>query len=139
MKKNTTELFEELKNSDSVEVFMQQNSDDLLIPKVHIHLQKLLKQKCLDKAYLAKQSGIERTYVYQLLSGKRNPSRDKLIIIALTLSLSLEQTQYLLKYASFRELYVRDVRDGLIIHAINKNYDVIATNALLESQLEKTL
>ena len=84
-----------------------------------------------------KKTNLERTYVYHILNGNKNPERDKLIILALAAQANITETQNLLKYAGERPLYVRDRRDGLIFYAIEHGKDLDAVNILLdENNLE---
>jgi len=129
--KDTCKLMQELKNSKQIEKFMSDNEQELQVPALHKHLNSLLQKKAYFKADFIKKSGLDRSYAYHILAGHKQPSRDKLIIMALTLELSLLEVQQLLKYAGFRELYVRDKRDGLIIYAINNKLTVLRTNELL--------
>lgn len=55
-------------------------------------------------------SQLDRAYVYQIFSGEKTPSRDKLIAIAFGMNLSDEETQKMLKLSGNRELYARDQR-----------------------------
>lgn len=55
------------------------------------------------------------SYVGNIVNGKkRNPSRDALISICLAIGTSVEEVQYLLKYAGQAPLYVRRKRDVVI-------------------------
>ena len=68
------------------------------------YLNQLLEEKSLKKSTVIKNSELNEIYGYQIFSGKRIPSRDKLISISFGLELSLEETQTLLKYAGFAPL-----------------------------------
>lgn len=130
-RKSTGRLFCELKSSTQVESFINENKEDLHIPDLHEYLNDLLYAQGYSKSDFIKKTDIDRSYVYHILSGQKRPSWDKLIIMSFALELELDRTQYLLKCGGFRELYVRDMRDGLIIYAINNKFTLIKTNELV--------
>ena len=105
-------------------------------PALPTHLMTLLREKNLTKADLARRSGLERTYVYHILSGDKRPSREKLL--ALALHLSVEEAQRLLKYAGKSTLYARRPFDCAVIYALTHAWSVPAANELL-SQLRLNL
>ena len=72
----------------------------------------------LSKAELARQSGMSEVYLHQVFSGRRKPSRDRLLCICIGLEATLEETQTLLKQASFAQLYPRIRREAIICHSI---------------------
>ena len=59
------------------------------------------------------------------------PSRDKLIALAFGLQLTAEETQTMLKLSGYGELYVRDIRDAIILYALQRNKNIFETNELL--------
>jgi len=97
------------------------------------HLNLLLSQKGIKKADVVRGSLLDRAYVYQIFSGEKTPSRDKLIAIAFGLKLSDDETQKMLKISGNRELYARDKRDALILFALQHKKTIWYTNELLFS------
>ena len=94
-------------------------------------------EECLDevgliKSDFVKRCRIERTYVYQILKGLRNPGREKIIIMCIAAGLSSATTQKALVIAREGILYYKDIRDAAIIYAIDHNYNLTETNDLLE-------
>jgi hypothetical protein len=51
--------------------------------------------------------------------------------IALGINLTMEETNRLLKLAEKSELYVKDQRDAVIMFALNKNWSLYDTEALI--------
>ena len=78
------------------------------------YLSLQLRQKHLRRADVVRGSHLDRTYVYQIFSGKKTPSRDKLLAIAFGLQLSAEETQKMLKLSGNLELYVRRMQQNLL-------------------------
>ena len=146
MEKSTEDLQSELTQAQSYDEFYNKNTSEIKFPSAVDYLNYLLDLKGItNKADFIKKTNLERTYVYHILNGNKNPGRDKLIILALaaqaniteTQNLLITETQNLLKYAGERPLYVRDRRDGLIFYAIEHGKNLDAVNILLdENNLE---
>ncbi len=103
------------------------------------YLKMTLNEKNVSPSELIKRSRIERTYFYQILNGRKKPGRDKVISIALALSLSLEETQRILTLAEAGVLYPKSKRDSVLIFALNNHYSIIETNLLLNKYNEVDL
>ncbi len=115
-----------LKNS-SLEDYLKENQNELIENPLCTYLNALLEEKKLKKSEVIKKSDIDQIYAYQIFSGTRVPSRDKLIVLCLGMELTLEETDTLLKYAGYATLYPRNKRDSVIISAIKNGqsrYDV---------------
>lgn len=87
-------------------------------PDIHILINKYIAEKNANHADVIRKLNVERCYGYQLLNGKRVPTRVQLVKIALLLKLTFEETQKLLKVAGKEILYPRNLTDAKIIHAI---------------------
>lgn len=112
---NTANIKEELEgNKDFNESIVVDNAP----PKLHILLNEYLTKKQQTKADVIRRLNIDRNYGYQIFNGKRVPTRNLLIRLALMLGLDIEQTDYLLKLADKPMLYVRNVVDARIFYAI---------------------
>ncbi len=131
--KSTDQLLNEITQSDEIQLFLQNNKADLSYPSAAAYLQALLRQKHLKTAVLVPTTGLNRNYLYQIISGiKPAPSRPKLLAIALALRLDLEQTQHLLRYGQVGRLYPRDRGDSIVIYALQHGLSVVDTNELLD-------
>ena len=126
-------LYSDLKDSPNISSFFKKNKKNMIPRNLPMHLEMLLKEKGITKADVYRGSNLERKYVYQIFSGEKNPSRDKLIALAFGLQLSDEETQTMLKLSGNRELYVRDERDAIILFCIQRNKTIFETNDLLYS------
>lgn len=126
----SADLYDDLQNTD-IDVYLTQNKKNMIPHNLPIHLELLLDQKGLIKADVARDSELNSKYVYQIFSGERTPSRDKLIALAFGLHLTADEAQTLLKLAGYRELYVRDVRDAIILYALQRGKTIIETDDLL--------
>lgn len=129
--KTTNELYHEITAATNVQDFLSANRGHLLSESLCGHLNALLAQKGYSRADVVRGSQLDRSYIYQIFSGTRTPSRDKLIAIAFGLRLSERETQQLLKWSGYRELYARDKRDALILFALVRGWGILEANELL--------
>lgn len=93
----------------------------------------------IGTAELSRRSGIERSYCYQLLNGRRTPGRDKVILLSLAAGLDLATTNRCLKMAGLSPLYSRDRRDAIVIWCIGQHRNVLETNETLVKYEEPPL
>lgn len=137
--KTTEELNHEIRQASAIEDFLSTNQEHLLTHSLAEHLNTLLMQKEISRADVVRGSLLDRVYVYQIFSGEKTPSRDKLIAIAFGLGLSEDETQQMLKLSGNRELYARDERDALILFCLQREKNIFAANELLVSHSLKIL
>ena len=117
------DLKEGLIKADDLDAFLSQNRDSFDETDAQELLHSLLERSGLSKAELARRSGVSEVYVHQLFSGIRHPSRDRLICLALGMSVTLEEMQELLRRLGHAELYAKEKyakekRDAIIIYGI---------------------
>lgn len=131
--KSTGELFTELKKEKNLNGWRTNNRDEFILPLCE-YLEKLLTEKNLTKQEVIEGSGLNREYVYHIFSGKRkNPSRAKILALAIAMGLDLDEIQYLLRYAQHGVLYPRNQWDAVIISAVEQKLSVMQTNELLHN------
>lgn len=137
----TEELLKRLNNSRDLESLSNylDNIEDVVPHSISDYLKIILKDKKMTPSDVIKRSRIERTYCYQILNGRKKPGRDKLIAIALALSLDLNETQRLLETAKESVLYAKSKRDSVLIYALNNKMSVLDTNFLLNQYKEAEL
>ena len=137
--KDTGTLFSELKEDADVKSFLSRNKNELL-PPVSEYLRGLLQEKGLRLSEIIKDSHLNRNYAYHILSGEQpNPSRVKLLALALAMKLNLDETQHLLLCGGHSTLYPRNPWDSVIISAMEQGISITETNLLLEQLGEKEL
>lgn len=129
--KTAEELNHEIKAATDIEDYLRQNRENMLTQNLSQYLEKLLAQKGLNRAQVIRGSLLDRTYTYQIFSGEKSPSRDKLLALAFGLGLTDEETQKMLKISYNRELYVRDARDALILFALQHRKTILEVNESL--------
>ena len=134
----TDELLKALKNTPDIESFFKTYESQFINETTSGYLNKMLEYRDLTLSTIAKNSGVGE-YVYKIFRGERLASRDILIAIALSMKLSLEETQLLLRISKFAILDSRNKRDSVIIYGLTHNYTVFQTDDILDEQGMATL
>ncbi|GFI46907.1 hypothetical protein IMSAGC019_02227 [Lachnospiraceae bacterium] len=128
---STDDLEHEIKAVTDIDDYLIKNKTYMLSHNLSQHLNMLLEQKGLTKADVVRGSLLHRTYIYQIFSGKKTASRDKLIALAFGMHLSAEEAQTMLKLSGNRILYARDQRDAILLFALNQRKPIMEANELL--------
>lgn len=137
--KSTGDLMEELMGVGSFDAYMKANRPSMISGTVAQQIGVLLEKKALRKSEVAKASGLNEIYAYQILAGSRVPTRDKLLCLCIAMSLTIEEIQTLLKRCGYAQLYPRRKRDAAILFALREHRDVLSVNEALFIQGEATL
>lgn len=137
--KDTNNLRQELMETATLDQFLSENQDNFNRDSICELLNRLFQKRRISKATLAKQSGMSEVYLHQVFSGRRNPSRNRLLCLCFGLNASLEETQELLKQCGFAQLYPKDRRDAIILYGILNGMDLFAVNDKLFAENEETL
>ena len=130
--KNTGELEQELRESATFESFAESMDDAFLAEEVGRDLALLIQKHKIKKTKLFLDANIHENYGYQLLSGKRYPSRDVLLSIFLSLHLSYEEVNQFLRDHGYTPLYVRRKFDAAVIFSLMHGWSVMQCNELLQ-------
>ncbi len=126
--KSTDELINEIKAANSVDSFLDKNSEEMLCTTIAKELNALLTEKKLKRADVIRHSGLDTVYGNQIFSGTRNPKRNKLLAICFGMKLDFAETQTLLKHVGFNLLYAKDKRDSIIIYSLQHKRSVFDCN-----------
>ncbi|MBQ7876275.1 MAG: hypothetical protein IJ316_03205 [Clostridia bacterium] len=137
--KTTSDLLKVLNSKKSITEFLNENEDSLITEPVSTLLENLLKKKNLKKSDVIKAANLDRTYAYQIFSGTKKPSRNKLLSICFGIGLSFTETQELLNQSGYAPLYPKNKRDSIIIYCINKKLKIVETDIMLSENNEATL
>ena len=137
--KDTDGLQKELMNSPDLTQFLSRNQEQFVNRNVADSLNRLLLQKNISKAALAKQSGMSEIYLHQIFAGRRNPSRNRLLCLCYGLSASIDETQELLKLSGMAQLYPKRKRDAIIYYGLLHELDLFEINDKLFDENEETL
>ncbi|MCI6012177.1 MAG: helix-turn-helix transcriptional regulator [Firmicutes bacterium] len=113
--KSTEILEKELQNYANLDGYFLENEEELAEDSLTAQLQSLLEARGMTRAQAVRESNLNEVYGYQILSGTRRPSRDKLLCFCFALKATVEETQNLLKRSGFAPLYARNRRDSVIL------------------------
>ena len=124
----TKELLDILKMKDNYQEVIDETQTFFSSVTLSECLNDLIELKSLKKADAIFQSRLERSYAYQIFSGKKMPSRDKLLALAFGMGLTFEEVQDLLKVNGYAQLYPKNNRDNIIIFALCKRQSILELN-----------
>ena len=132
MKKSTDELLKSLRSKHDIEDFFKENASELIFDTLSDMIVFYMKSKNLKKSEVVRRSMLGN-YAYNIINGDRkNPERDKLIMLCFGLALTADEANRLLKMSSNGELYVRNPRDLVLIYALDRRKSVLDANTMLE-------
>ncbi|RKI38810.1 XRE family transcriptional regulator [bacterium D16-51] len=134
--KSTEELFTLLKDIDIEEFKKQDSFSDISISD---YLNQLLKYHNLRAKDVIIRLNMERSYAYQILKGRRQPTRNFLIRFAFLCRMSVAETQKLLTVGKRPILYPRNRFDAAILYCLQHNLGEEDLNELLTDIGENTL
>lgn len=134
--KSTEELMSLLQNLD-IEEFKK--SDSFSGISTAVYLNELLKDHSLTAKDIIIRLNMERSYTYQLLKGRRQPTRNFIIRIAILCQLSVDETQKLLTIGSRPILYPRNRFDAAVLYCLQHQLKEEELNELLNDIGENSL
>ena len=137
--KSTSDMTNELMSSSDINSYIKENKSYFTNQSITEPLQKLFKRGHHSKAALARKSGISEVYLHQVFSGRRHPSRDRLLCICAALEVSLEESQYLLKLAGYAPLYPKNRRDAIIMFGLAHKLSPENINGKLSEESQNVL
>lgn len=139
MKKSTTDLLNELNQTSHIDQYLKENGEYIIDQSLSKYLCDIIESKNLSKSDIIKKSDINEIYGYQIFSGKRTPSRNKLLCICIGADFSLEETNETLKFAGFSPLFPKIMRDSIIIFGIQNHHQIWEINESLYNHQLQTL
>ena len=129
--KDTIKIVEELGLCSDFKTFYNENKDHMIAATLAQMLDELFKSKNLRKTDVIRGSEISEVYAYQIFSGMRKPERNKLLCLAISMELNIDETQKLLRSAGYSQLYVKIPFDSIVLYGICKKLTVMQVNELL--------
>ena len=131
MEKDTSEIVKELGLSQDFQTFYNENKEYMVSADLSQLLTELLQRKKLKKSYVIKNAELSEIYGYQIFSGIRVPERNKLLCLAISMGLNIDEVQQLLKSAGYSQLYVKRPFDSIVLYGFCKGMSVIEINEML--------
>lgn len=133
----TEEVLQELLNAPSLDEFIDAHE----FPAVTLpeFLERMLEKKGLKRSRVVRMADLNETFGYQIFTGARNPSRDKVLQIAFAMALSLRETNRALMAAGASSLDPKCRRDAIIIFCIDQGCSLQKVNEELYRLGEDTV
>ncbi|MBR1629812.1 MAG: helix-turn-helix transcriptional regulator [Lachnospiraceae bacterium] len=131
MKKSTEELLQLLKKSNTIDDYFSVADESLISVSLSEELDRLIREHGKKPAEIFRRAGIDKSYGYDILSGKRSPSRDKVLAIMFGLEQSASDTQVLLKQCGYPVLYPKHTRDAVILFCLERRISLSDCNETL--------
>jgi len=127
----TGEFLRRLRKTSDIITFIKTNSEEMEEISFHDYINGLCTEKDILPARVIERAGIERTFGHQLFNGRRNPSRDKVIQLALGFEMVYTEAQDLLQAARKNALYPKTKRDAVIIFALENKLSYTDVQTIL--------
>lgn len=133
----TEEVLQELLDAPSLDEFIDAHE----FPAVTLpeFLERMLEKKGLKRSRVVRMADLNETFGYQIFTGARNPSRDKVLQIAFAMALSLRETNRALMAAGASFLDPKCRRDAIIIFCIDQGCSLQKVNEELYRLGEDTV
>ncbi len=133
----TEEVLQELLDAPSLDEFIDAHE----FPAVTLpeFLERMLEKKGLKRPRVVRMADLNETFGYQIFTGARNPSRDKVLQIAFAMALSLRETNRALMAAGASSLDPKCRRDAIIIFCIDQGCSLQKVNEELYRLGEDTV
>ena len=148
-KKLTDELLNELLDAPNIDGYIKEH--DFAAPSLSNYLKQLLQEKGLERSRVVRMADLNETFGYQIFTGARHPSRNKVLQIAFAMALTLKETNRALTAAGVSVLNCtltaagvsvlncRDRRDAIIIFCIDRGCSLQKVNEELYRFGEETV
>ena len=139
MKKTAEVMLEELKQANSLECFLRDNTEEFESELLPDMLCQLLTRYGKKKQEVIRAACLEGTYGYQIFDGRKNPKRSKLLQLAFGFPLSVEDANRLLRIGGERELHIRNKGDAVCMFCLDRKLQLEQCNQYLYELGEATL
>jgi len=137
--RTTQELEKELSSCAQLHTFLENNQENMKEQSISDILRAYMTEKGLSRTDVISASGLNDIYAHQIFSGKRKPSREKLLCICFGLGLTTDQVQILLRDCGYVPLFVKKRRDSIIMYALMHSMTLLQCNELLYEEKEDLL
>ena len=122
----TEEVLQELLDAPCIDAFIDDH--EFSSRSLAEYLQSLLETKHLERGRVVRMADLNETFGYQIFTGARNPSRNKVLQIAFAMALSLRETNRALSCAGVSVLDPKRRRDAIIIFCLDRGCSLQRVN-----------
>lgn len=140
MAKTTTELLKELKRqSCSLPEYLSKHKESFVVEDIKNFWSNLIEEKKYSKSNIINKSDFSYCYFYDVINGRKMPTKDKVVRLALAMKMTVDECQQALKISGRSALYPKVRRDSVLIYAIEQKMTIMQCNSLLEKYGEEEL
>lgn len=138
MNKRTEDLLEQLKlrNIKYCE-YLSANEDAFIQNDLSQFWSKVIELSETKKTDIINKADIGYTFFYDIIRGRKHPSRDTIIKIFIALKINVDYCQEALRIYEWAALYPKVKRDSILLYALLHKYSLQQTEELLEENNEK--
>ncbi len=137
MVKSTTDLLNELSiESCDINSFIDINKKYMIKSDINEFWERVIAESGMSKSNIINKSDFSYRYFYDVINGRKNPSRDKVLRLVITMHHSLDNCQEALRIADKASLHPKVKRDSIIIFGIENKYTVNKINEILKEYEE---
>lgn len=133
----TEQVLQELVEAPTLDAFIE--GHDFPAETLPEFLCHMLEKKNLKRSRVVRMADLNETFGYQIFTGARNPSRDKVLQIAFAMALTLRETNRALRAAGVSSLNPKCRRDAIIIFCIDQGCSLQKVNEELYRLGEETV
>lgn len=140
MAKTTTELLRELKRqSCSLPDYLSNHQETFVVEDIKTFWDELIAKKNYSKSNIINKSDFSYCYFYDVINGRKMPTKDKVVRLALAMKMSVDECQQALKLSGRSALYPKVRRDSVLIYSIEKHLTIAQCDDLLAQHGEDEL
>lgn len=133
----TEQVLQELLEAKSLDDFI--GGHEFSAGSLAEFLDQMLRKKGLKRSRVVRMADLNETFGYQIFTGQRNPSRNKVLQIAFAMALSLRETNRALMAAGASSLDPKCRRDAIIIFCLDQGCSLQKVNEELYRLGEETV
>ena len=131
--KNTEDLLNQLKLDTLSDCeYLSENEDCFLKNDLSQFWKTVIGSTDMKKSDIINKADIGYTFFYDILKGKKHPSRDTLIRIFIAMRLDIDTCQEALRMYEWAALYPKIKRDSILIYCLAHNFSLQQSEELLE-------
>lgn len=136
----TDELMESLSDENcSLDDYFSDNDDSFVNEDIKEFWENLIAKNGRSKSNIINKSDFSYCYFYDIINGRKMPTKDKVVRLSLAMNLTLEECQKALKISGRSALYPRVRRDSIIIYALENQLTIFRCDELLKKYGEECL
>ena len=140
MSKNFADFMDELGNENcDLDAFLQKYESKFTQFDPKRAWSALTDQSTLTKNEIINLSEISYAFFYDIINGRKMPSRDKVMRLALALQIAYIDCQEMLKGLKHAPLSAKDRRDCILLYALEHGCTPVQTSELLVTYGEEPL